>query len=284
MEFEIMTDLSVIPQQIDFNFEQLKKEVSAKMDFYSSFVVSADDISGARSTRADLNKLKTAIENKRKDVKKRINEPYTAFEKQVKEITSIIQSAIDNIDVQISDFENKISFMKYKNLKAAYDDFVKDIKDFIIPFEKVLPPKWENKTLSENKLIEEMKKKITDCRNDLRIISVSCVPYVTECQSVYIDTMNISEALAKKNQLERLKKEIAVNSTRTPPEALEAGGAANYPNVESTPQNADMGHSKASEKQETYSAKFKVSGTFQMLTDLNKFLKDGGYKYEQLTD
>lgn len=279
MEFEIITDLSVIPQSIDFNFEQLKQEVSAKMDFYNNLVVSEDDITGAKSTRADLNKLKAAIENKRKDVKKQINEPYTVFEKQVKEITAIIQGAIDNIDVQINDYEDKMKFIKYEKLKAAYDDLIGDIED-IIPFEKILPEKWENKSLSENKLIEEMKKKISDCRNDLRIISVSCKPYVTECQSVYIEKLNISEALAKKNLLEQLEQHITADPAETPSEAYNIPKADNLPPEIAVPQNADMGHSEMCDDNTLYTLNFKVTSTKNKLKELKAFLNRGGYVYE----
>ena len=70
MEFLIKTDLSVMPEKIDFNFDEMKTELSEKLEKYNALVVTEDSIKDAKSDRANLNKLKTAIDDKRKEIKK----------------------------------------------------------------------------------------------------------------------------------------------------------------------------------------------------------------------
>ena len=70
MEFLIKTDLNAIPQAIDFNFEEMKAELTEKLTAYNALVVTEDSIRDAKADKAKLNKLRTAVEDKRKEVKK----------------------------------------------------------------------------------------------------------------------------------------------------------------------------------------------------------------------
>ena len=69
MEFQIRTDLAVIPKTIEFNFAEIKKELAGNLEKYQNMVVTEDAIKDAKADRAKLNKLKEAIEKKRKEIK-----------------------------------------------------------------------------------------------------------------------------------------------------------------------------------------------------------------------
>ena len=71
MEFKMLTDLSVLPQKIEFNFEELKADLIPKLDYYKNLVVSEDGIKEAKADKANLNKLAKAIDDKRKEVRLR---------------------------------------------------------------------------------------------------------------------------------------------------------------------------------------------------------------------
>ena len=98
MEIKVITDLSVIPQKIDFNSEELKSELAPKLKFYKNLVVTEDSIKDAKSDRAKLNKLKSAFEDKRKEMKKICLAPYEELEKECKENTSMIDEASVSIN------------------------------------------------------------------------------------------------------------------------------------------------------------------------------------------
>ena len=76
MKFILKTDLSSLPQIIDFNFEDMKSELSIKLKQYNALVVTEDSIKSAKDDKAQLNKLRTAIENKRKEIKNQCLAPY----------------------------------------------------------------------------------------------------------------------------------------------------------------------------------------------------------------
>ena len=89
MEFVMGNSLETLPKTIDFNFEDLKTELGRSLSYYNGLVVTEDDIKSAKDDRAKLNKLREALENKRKEVKKECMAPYTDFENKVKELVGL---------------------------------------------------------------------------------------------------------------------------------------------------------------------------------------------------
>ena len=132
-----------LPQEIE-NLAALKAELTPKLDYYNKLVVTADSIKAAKADKAALNKLKTAIEDQRKTIKKQYLEPYTILETQCKEVVALIDAPISAIDKQIKVFEEKDDNEKYSQLTAAFNDL--EPPEWI-KIEDVLNPKWKNKTL-----------------------------------------------------------------------------------------------------------------------------------------
>ena len=93
-------------KEIDWNYEELKTEIQGKANDYMNLVYTADQVKDdKKKIRANLNKFVEALESKRKEIKKQITEPYSAFEKQEKELVGIVNKAIANIDTQIKGYE-----------------------------------------------------------------------------------------------------------------------------------------------------------------------------------
>lgn len=122
MEFMLKTDLSSLPQIIDFNFEDMKSELSIKLKQYNALVVTEDSIKSAKDDKAKLNKLRTAIENKRKEIKKQCLAPYEKFEMQCKEIVGMIDKPIAAIDNQVKAFDEIEKTNKYASLQQYFND------------------------------------------------------------------------------------------------------------------------------------------------------------------
>ena len=104
-EKSIVISAEVKRGEIINNFAAIKAQVAAKVAPYMGLVFGDEDIRDAKSTVAELRKMRTAIEDKRKAIKKQWNEPYAAFEDEVKQITAIIDEPIEEIDTQIKSFE-----------------------------------------------------------------------------------------------------------------------------------------------------------------------------------
>ena len=168
MQIKVTTDLSVIPQKIDFNSAEIKSELAPKLEFYKNLVVTEDSIKDAKSDRAKLNKLKSAFEDKRKEMKKICLAPYEKFEKECKEITSMIDEASNSIDVQVKDFEEIKKQKKYSEIEEYYNSLERP--DYIT-LESVLNPKWANATVSTESIKQEIAVNISRITDDMDEIS-----------------------------------------------------------------------------------------------------------------
>ena len=73
-------------KHIEWNSEEIKGRVREMMESYKGVVYTEDTMKAAKDDRAALNKLKKAIEDRRKEVKRRCMEPYEQFEKEVKDM------------------------------------------------------------------------------------------------------------------------------------------------------------------------------------------------------
>ena len=202
MEF-IVTGLEQLPQQIDCNFESLKKELEENLQKYSSIVVTPDSIAAAKKSRADLNKLKSVIDERRKEVKREWCKPLDIFEDNVKTLTALINEPIEVIDKQIKTFDEERISEKKVALLECYSSNIGDLAD-VIPFERLIDPKWKNVTADLEKLKSDLRDKISNCKSNLKIISATCNKYSAACQQKYIETLNISDALAEFKKLEEL--------------------------------------------------------------------------------
>ena len=222
MEF-VVTGLEQLPQQIDCNFEALKKELEESLQKYSSIVVTPDSIAAAKKSRADLNKLKTALDERRKEVKREWCKPLDEFESKVKTLSSLIDKPIEVIDKQVKVFDGQRIDEKRASLLECYSSNIGDLNEFIT-FEKLVDPKWKNVTAELDKLKTDMLERISRCKSDIKIIATTCGKYVAACQQKYYDTLNISDALAEFKKLEELdrRREIAEEEKRKAEERARA--------------------------------------------------------------
>lgn len=73
---------------------EIEKEVSELVEKSKNYVVTVETITDARDMRAKLNGMFNTLEDRRKDVKNKINEPYDEFKKVVDEIEAPIIESI----------------------------------------------------------------------------------------------------------------------------------------------------------------------------------------------
>lgn len=202
MEFNLITNIEQsIPQAIVFNFDELKKELAEKITPYKSLAVTEDDLKGAKSDKANLNKLKKALNDKRIEVKKEYMQPLEVFEEQIKELVSIVDEGIVNIDSQVKAFENKQQEDKLKEIAAFYAEEFENLTD-ILPLERIIPDKWRNKSCKMSDIQQEIRDKAFKFKNDINIIKAMKLECEDMMLDAYIKTLDMSAALQKKHDFE----------------------------------------------------------------------------------
>ena len=200
MELVMKKDLEQqIPQELAFNYEELKAELQERLEYYNGLVVTEDTIKQGKEERAALNKFKGAIDTYRKDVKKRYMAPYNDFEHKVKDLTGLIDEPINAIDKQLAVFEEQRKAAKQSDIETAYDKLVpEDLRD-IIPLDRIQDKKWLNATTSLKKIEEDIAERIKRTEADLLALDTVPEEYRAGVHAKYIDTLDITLAMNHMN-------------------------------------------------------------------------------------
>ena len=190
-------------QKIDWNYEELKTEIQKKANDYMNLVYTADQIKDAKKDRANLRKFVTALENKRKEIKRQVMQPYTAFEEQEKELIGIVDQAIGNIDIQIKGYEEATRQEKLEKIKGIYSKTIGD-------FEKIYKDSWLNVSTTLKSITTEIAEIRDKVDSDLKVISADTCPYVFEMKEEYLKAFDLNAAMMKKQKLEETAKKKAL--------------------------------------------------------------------------
>ena len=104
MEFRMTTDLSTAlkPQEITFNYEELKTALAEKLEKYKGLLVTEDGIAEAKKDRAMLRKVRDALNAEKVSVKKqwlpqRENRRYSKATSSYRQSLSKINFAVGGI-------------------------------------------------------------------------------------------------------------------------------------------------------------------------------------------
>lgn len=207
-------------REIKWNKEELEAAVRQKIAAYENVAYTEDNMKQAKTDRAELNKLTKAIEDRRKMVKKIINEPYEKFEDELKEVLSLIQEPVGIIDKQVKAFEEQQKAEKKKSIQAAYDEVIGDLAE-VLPFEKVFDCRYLNQTYKLATAQQDIREKVQKVRTDLETIDSLESKYKLNAKDVYIKTMDLSKALAENKRLSDLEEKLEVEKKRKAEEEAE---------------------------------------------------------------
>lgn len=281
LQFVLSTDLSGIPSEIEFNYEDLRNALPELLEPYKNLVVTADSVKSAKGDKAKLNKLRTAIEEQRKAIKKQCLSPYEAFEPKCKEITGLIDEAIQAIDRQVKAFSEEEKKQKYAELFAW---FAKRNELDFVNIKSVLNPKWANKGEKLEKLEAEMDENLKVIEADYAMICemYNESPLLPAIKRTFQQTLNKAETLAYAVELERRAKEEEEQrqqeTLRATQQTAEQPGhvqAVTYPETVAEPYREPEGTVRSDEMQSvtfTVTARASEAGKIIQLRDFMKSL------------
>ena len=285
LEFVMQTDLATaLPAVLEFNFEDLKKALAERMELYRGLVVTEDGIKAAKQDRADLNKLREAIEAKRKEVKKACMAPYTEFEGRVKELVQLVDAPIAAIDGQLKEYEEKRRADKRTEIAAIYEETVGELKG-ILPFERLWRDEWYNTAWSMKKIREAIVAAEGKTASDLEVLSTVESEFAEAVRLKYLEALDLNAALAERARLqERAAKLREYEEQRR--RAAEAE-AASVPEAERAEAAAkDAGQAEAAPamgaEETVYLLRFECQLTRSQAAELSAFLKARNISYRRI--
>lgn len=179
------------------NFDALEEQLDKKLDEYRGAVFTEDTKTIAKAEIASLRRLKKDIEDGRKTVKKKWMEPYDAFDKRMKILSTKVDEPINAINEQVQAFEEKRRQEKREEIHRMYEDCVSEYeesREFIV-LDKLYDPKWENASVSMKSIKKDMAEKMSAIQTAVSSIKAMRSDKELDALALYKRTLNLNDAI-----------------------------------------------------------------------------------------
>ena len=198
---------SPAPQPIEWNYAELKEELSASLEQYRTRVYTEADIPQAKKEKAKLNQLKTVLNDERIRREREYMQPFSEFKAQVKELCDLIDEASGNIGEQLDAFEAKRIEEKRAEIEALYPLCVTEVFAFkAVPdwlaLDRILDNKWLNKTFTMSKVKEAIMDRLLYIYADLETLDHMHDGVGTE---YYKKTLDLNLALKQSQEVREVQ-------------------------------------------------------------------------------
>lgn len=276
--------ISYKPAEVNFQgYEALDAKVDALAKDWDKYVVTADSYSYDKKTRAELNRIRRALSDRRKVIVKDSSQQITEFNAKVKGLDLKIKGVVDHLSEGLKTFDEQARKDKHQQNLIRLGELA---KEYGVALQELdYQDKWDNKTTSWTTIEEEARQQfdaiverikarkeaeqvIANKANEYTKPAMSANPYLQmldykSLPDVLTQMDNDHDYLIKqaKQQEENRKKAI---------EALEQHGDK-YVDAK-TGEVVDKVHSVT----------LKLTGTKEQLTALSNFIRDWGISYERV--
>lgn len=202
---ELKIEQVAIPEKITFNYEELKQELSDKVRMYETLVYTDDQIKSAKADRADLNRLKKALNDERIRREKEYMQPFNAFKAQINEIIGIIDKPVALIDKQIKEYDEQQKQEK-KHKIEEYFSTTEPPEWLTLPM--IWDDRWLNASVSMKSIQEQINAKAKTISSDLTTLS-DLPEFAFEAIETYKNTLDLNKSIAEGHRLSEMQKRKA---------------------------------------------------------------------------
>ena len=269
------------PEQGVANYEPLKAWALEQTAVYKGMIVDEAAIPEAKADVASLRKLAKAASDARIKIKKEHEAKIGTVLAQLTEFSAIFTDAAASIDGQIKAFDETRKQEKRAECEQVYQEEIGDLGE-LIPFGKLFNSAWLNKSTSMKTVRDDIQTAVYNAQEALKQIRAFGSAHESEIIAAYLDRLNVLDALAAK---ERLEKVDAAMEARRKVEAEKAAEAAQEAQERQEPEPVEdlpdfPEEPKTGAVQEAEGFVFSVTGaTPEQFEALVAFLEQGGYNY-----
>lgn len=264
MELKIVQPTKFV-EAIEFNFEELKGQLKDALEKYQNLTFTEEQIKLAKTDRATLNKLKDAIETKRKEIKAKCLRPYEEFEIKIKELVKLIDEPISNIDGQIKKVEEEKKNQKVLEITKIFDKFaVENNINELITCQRIFNQKWLNTSYKLSTIEQEIKDTTKNIADSIKVIEETKTEFAQQVLDKYLQTLDLTSALAENTRLYQQKEKLEKMKAEQEKRQAEEKQTINP---------------VAEKKEELKQIDFRVWVTEEQKKMLRSFLLENGIKY-----
>ena len=271
---EMRVNECIIPEQITWNYDELKAELTEKIQKYETLAYTEDQIQEAKKDRAALNKLKAALNDERLRREREYMKPFQVFKDQVNEIREIIDKPIKIIDEQLEGYEEDRKRKKREEIGAYWAQETTHPDWITLPL--IFQDKWLNASYSMTQIKKDIDSKVGQINYDMETLEM-LPEYSFEAVEVYKTTLDMNKAIAegqrladiqkRKEEAEKAEKELMAKVEEEEAEAIMADMEA-----ESSP-------APEQKEEKKMMVRFEVELTVDQAKELRAFFQERGIRF-----
>lgn len=269
-ELIIVKQLPVIEQQL----QSISKDIDNRIAEIEKLEINEETIKEVKKVRTEFKKDFENLEEKRKEVKKAILNPYEQFEEIYKQYVSNKFNETDKkLKNKIDDIENQIKSRKEQEIKEYFEEYKKSNNIDFVSYEQAKIKVGLSDSVKSLKT--QAKDFIDKIVNDLELINTQ--ENKEEILVEYKQNLNVSLSIT--TVLNRIK---AIEEEKRKKEEKEKSDKELQQYIIDTCKESDKVEyfEEPEVEEKILTLKFTVKGTKKQLKELKKFLNEGGYIYE----
>lgn len=280
-----------LPAEIQFNFDEIKAEISEKLQKFENLVYTDEQIKEAKADRSSLNKLKKALQDEKIRRKKEYLKPFEDFENKINEIIKLIDAPVGLIDKQVKEFEEKKKADKRIEIGAFWE--TTEHPEWLT-LTRIFDERWLNATYTMKQIQADITGWINRVNSELETLE-QLDSFSFEAIDVYKRSLDMNQAIAegkrladiqkRKEEAERRKAEI---ETEKKWEEMQKA-SAEAPQTSTAPSNeeAEEIHTEEKKAEETAQSgavwlNFSALLTIDQALKLKKFFEDNNIEFKKI--
>lgn len=201
---ELKVNEVTIPDVIQFNYDELKQELTEKVSMYETMVYTDDQIKQAKADKASLNKLKKALNDERIRREKEYLQPFNEFKAKINEIIGIIDKPVAVIDKQVKEYEEKCKEDKRATIIEYWNARKPSCPEWLT-IEQIFDDRWLNASMSMKSIKDNIDGWINRINDEITTIE-SLPQFSFEATEEYKRTLDINKAIAEVQRLADIQK------------------------------------------------------------------------------
>lgn len=201
---ELKVNEVAIPDVIQFNYDELKQELTEKVSMYETMIYTDDQIKQAKADKASLNKLKKALNDERIRREKEYLQPFNEFKAKINEIISIIDKPVTVIDKQVKEYEEKCKEDKRQTIEEYWQTRKSSAPEWF-ELNKIFDDRWLNASTSMKSIKDNIDGWINRVNSELKTLE-ALPQFGFESTEEYKRTLDINKAIAEGQRLADIQK------------------------------------------------------------------------------
>lgn len=280
-----------LPAEIQFNFDEIKAEISEKLQKFENLVYTDEQIKEAKADRSSLNKLKKALQDEKIRRKKEYLKPFEDFENKINEIIKLIDAPVGLIDKQVKEFEEKKKADKRTEIGAFWE--TTEHPEWLV-LSKIFDERWLNATYTMKQIQADITGWINRINSELETLE-QLDSFSFEAIDVYKRSLDMNQAIAegkrladiqkRKEEAERKKAEI--ESEKKWEEMQKASAEAPQTSTAPSNEKAEEIHTEEEKAEKTAQSdamwlNFSALLTIDQALKLKKFFEDNNIEFKKI--